>query len=325
MNQQITVKIWRISRWWLLLLLVPLLLIPLEKDVYVKVIDSTGTTVSNADVSLVYTESYLYKNTDFFLSNEDSLYQKTDSAGVASFDSLPSSVYSFVFHHFTKLATHSKNGCFQSEHLKKRYHYIWSGDTLLLTLKQNEEDVRFQVLDDATDDPIKHVLVKFKYSYNNSTKLDTARSDEDGYIVFYNIPYCARLEIISCEHAGYYPAEIVDKEITEVLKEDFTRELRLIPIKKCNETSQTDGNEIEYVQVFDLVKKNGQFTFEYNTQNIPDEFTIKNSNDRVLWTFNGSTNDLIETVTINFDTPLITIEVTKSGSGSSWDYKVNCP
>jgi hypothetical protein len=67
--------------------------------------------------------------------------------------------------------------------------------------------------------------------------------------------------------------------------------------------------------------------FRYDTYKVPDKITIYDGPDlkgRVIFSYSGGTGRKVNT-TVNFNVPVISVEVKSLGSGTSWDFEVNCP
>lgn len=323
MNQQIQIKVWRISRWWLLLLLIPLLLVPLHKDIVVKVVGADNAALSNADVTLEYKESHLVYNNEILPVDYRKLQQKTDANGTVLFESLTSSIYSFIFNHlmtFDVIA--GDNNCYSAGSPGHYYHYFFSEDTVHLKLETQTVDFSVDVVDYDNGEPLKNAFVEFYYKFGNQTYLDTLHTDANGQVFLTEIPNCAEISSIKGSYPNYNSSTIEDVSISEFIHPNFKHELRLKPIRNCNTRGAEDvENQTYYETKFDMGQSSGSFMFEYYTDTHPDQIEVYDDSGRLFY-FNDATNANMKFVILNFNSRFITVKVT---GGSNWEYIVNCP
>jgi len=94
----------------------------------------------------------------------------------------------------------------------------------------------------------------------------------------------------------------------------------------CNVTEGSGGEE-GYLKNFAMGQNSGSFVFRYNTQNIPDRIVIYDgagTGGKVIYKYEGSTKGWVDDV-VKFNEPIITVEIFGMGSGTKWDFVLNCP
>lgn len=227
------IKLKKNNYWWLLLLLLPmLLLIPYKKDVVIKVSDINGNIVKNAEVVLKYKKQMIYEANEFFINKAMSLRKNTDSSGIVKFDSLQTSVYSFVFYNLTKMVLYSTEGCYASDTVQKKFHYIWSSDTIKLHLSPILVPLDFKVVDIEDNEPINksHLEIISKFNKKKYTKSTTTNAN--GEVVINNIPKCGEIIKVKASAHGYYSDSIMNISVEKALSNNINRLFKLKPIKK---------------------------------------------------------------------------------------------
>ena len=93
-------KVKKPSKWWLWLLLLPLLallFIRCEHDITVHVVDEAGKPVADTKVQLSYTSHILAYNGKFLSNDSVALEQVTNNEGMAEFKGMRCSVFSYIF------------------------------------------------------------------------------------------------------------------------------------------------------------------------------------------------------------------------------------
>jgi hypothetical protein len=211
-------KLSRWSKWWwllLLLLLLPLLLlIRLEKTIYVKLQHPDERSyLIGEDVRLNYHRSFLYDNGHFFTNDTVMKVERTGSGTYATFAKLEYSVYSWIFKRGNPLVLTAQTDCYLADTLRRRFHSVSDGDTLVLKLKPKYQPLDFVVRDARTGQPISgartHIIVRdraYKYS-------DTVYSDEAGIARFSRIPLCGEMQLVYGVQYGYQPDSIMNKSL----------------------------------------------------------------------------------------------------------------
>lgn len=131
--------------WWLLLLLLPLLLlIRCEREITVTCIDErTKDPVADINVQLEYTAHFLYDKGRLFAKNEHSYEKTTDEDGNAVFGNLECSVFSYIFHPFSKVHVTADDVA----HVTKRFHFT---KHIIIELENIECDVDIVMCIDNT-------------------------------------------------------------------------------------------------------------------------------------------------------------------------------
>lgn len=287
-----TIQLRKFNWWWLLLLLLPLLLIRCEKDVFVKVQEGgTNAPVSEALVHFGYNKAFVYDQGRFFTNDADPQLDTTDVNGLVKFSNLEYSVYSWIFKFNAPAITYASSHCFASDTLSKRYHFIWDRDTLNLKVLPVMAPMDFQVVDTEDGEPIPDAKVEIEASYLDRVYQDSAITDPNGRVVFSNIPKCGLVDIAQGSAEGYYPDEIKEQDISELLMSlDPNRTLRLKPIKKklvffvedCKTKRRIPGAEVTIELDFDGKKStqkkrtnvNGKGKGEYNDAHTIADVTL---------------------------------------------------
>jgi hypothetical protein len=225
--------------WWLLLLLLPLLLlIRCEKTVFVQVLDAEKQPIQKLPVSFSHQKAYLFDfDTNKWLTNDGvKATQSSNEKGIAQFDTLKYSVYSFIFHHFSRAEVMSSaaNECYTTETLNPVFHQLWHNTTLTLTAIPISTSIDFLVIDNEDGEPIPDAEVELIATLNGKEYAKKLKADAAGRVVFENIPQCANLRHSIGNAEGYYADSITQKPIKGLLSAEIdpTRTLRLKPIKE---------------------------------------------------------------------------------------------
>lgn len=215
--------------WWLLLLLLPLLLlIRCERDMTVTAVDSvTKEGIQGAEATLDYTSHFLLKDWKFLPDEPVSRTAVTDSAGVARFEKLPCSVFSYIFYCLSRAHIKMTDRCHTPAEANPLFHYTWNETVEMTTLV---DDVAIMVVDDETSDPLPGATVRIRYA----ELTDSAVTDASGRAMFTDVPHCAVLDVIHGSCYGY--ADTLRYEVpVDTLKDIDQATLRLRPIKESFE------------------------------------------------------------------------------------------
>jgi hypothetical protein len=235
-NLEYVIKVYKRNYlWWLLLLLLPLiLLIRFEKTIYVKTVDSnTNKVFPSADVKLDYVKSYLYSNSAFFLNDTVSIIKKSNSSGIAEFKGIKTSIYSYIFNHFTEINIQGNGACWQTDTVNKQLHYTHSGDTVLLKFKSKlvQHPIEFQVIDTEDNQPLPESNVTIFSEINGYQYIDSGKTNTNGSVYFKNIPECGKINLVKATLDGYVSDSIVNKSDSKLLSKAKDRIIKLKPIK----------------------------------------------------------------------------------------------
>jgi len=134
-------------------------------------------------------------------------------------------------------------------------------------------------------------------------------------LIFLTI-WCCLLKKCNCNWCGCGCPENTEIIIPEP-------KTRIVP---CD-AQVASGGEEGYMGIFEMGKNAGTFLFQYDTYTVPDEITIyegTGKNGKVLFNYAGGTKGMRQE-NIAFNNKTITVEVIGLGSGTSWEFKVNCP
>jgi subtilisin family serine protease len=98
-------------------------------------------------------------------------------------------------------------------------------------------------------------------------------------------------------------------------------------VSKCNTAVSASGGDEGYKGNFHMGQNSGSFVFRHNTYKVPDKITIYDGPDlkgMVIFNYSGGTKGIVDAV-VNFNVPVISVEVKALEDGTSWDFEVNCP
>jgi len=203
--------------WFLLLLLLPiLLLIPLKKDIRIKLVNANDSTViSNTKLNFEYVKRDLFNfETSKFFSRavkpEPYLSDTTDSEGIAEFKNVKYTIYQWLFRNddfgHAWVETDLCNSCdsnynfFSLKVNKPRDLYFYT------TVK----DMEFTVVDiDDNNEPLNNAIVSITSTDSNYQKIDT--TDAAGIVVFKQVPVCSNIKVIGSKY-GWKNDTIPDRE-----------------------------------------------------------------------------------------------------------------
>lgn len=229
-----TIKIKPFNWRWLLLLLLLLpllLLIEFNKDVRVQTLKAdTKMAVSNTDVHLAYIRYALYDKGRFFVADTIALQEITDSSGLATFNSLNYTLYSWVFHNLFRADVWTELACYEAEDANPRFHWVSGNDIIQLLLIDKIIALDFLVVDADDGEPLPDAGV---IVYTDQSIIDSTLTGIDGKALFKRFPKCSPISIVSGHLDGYYPDTLKNVQITQYDGGQLTkRTLRLKPIKK---------------------------------------------------------------------------------------------
>ena len=235
-QEEYIVKIKKRCKWcWLLLLLLLLpliLLIPLNKDVKFKVLNSRDNSeVQNLSVNFDYTKR------DFF--NFDSISfltrsyphpslafysDSTNDKGIVIFKDIKYNVYQWMFRSNDTTRTYAVSDCYKLDTI---IDFFDLEDENILYTNPILFDFEFTVVDaDDNNEPLPDALVRIKSDIFNIS--DSARSDNAGKVVFKQIPKCSNIEVIGSKYGWFNDTikgnakDIYQKDDTLFLKQEKT-------------------------------------------------------------------------------------------------------
>ncbi|QDK77740.1 hypothetical protein EXU85_03665 [Spirosoma sp. KCTC 42546] len=231
-----TIRLKRKRPWWLLLLLLLplLLLLQCEKTIYVKTVDAnTKQPVVGAEVNFTHTKSALYENSRFFTNDNKHDRQPSALNGIAKFEKVKYTVYSWLFKHGSIAQFWAVNNCYSSDTLRPAFHSIKDSDTLTLSMRPVMIAMDFKAVDKADKAALPQTKITIISELGGGRYIDTATTGANGRVAFYRVPKCGRVISVRGEHDGYFPDSIVNHNPGNLLGAiDQKRLLQLQPIRK---------------------------------------------------------------------------------------------
>ena len=225
-------KIRKRRKWWLWLLLLPLLgllFIRCEHDITVHVVDEAGKPVAEANVQLSYTPHILAYNGKFLSNDSISLQQTTNNEGVAEFKGMPCSVFSYIFYCMSDCEVSATTDCMEAKEEEHNFHYT---KNIELKMNQRKCDLYVLVLDLETDDPIADATVSFKRTVDGKEMDDSVKTDPAGRATIKDYPACGIVEILRGSCYGYADTTLVNLPAQQMHAVSDSTTMRLRPIKK---------------------------------------------------------------------------------------------
>lgn len=224
--------------WTLLLLLPLLLLIKCNKTIEVTCIDAENrSTIAGAPVDLEYTSHFVFDNGKFF---PDSLVHRTvvsDENGVAVFDTLRCSVYSYIFYCLSEVKIWATTQCGSGDTLRN-FHYVCKTDLLIYP---ERVDLRFQILDRKTGKPIPGAEIYTSLPVDGGGPVSPAAiSDSEGFCVLPKMGRCATIEDFWVSAEGYKKGSV--DNLTCNVPDGIVRKIYLDPL------DNGEGEEEEEVE-----------------------------------------------------------------------------
>ncbi len=228
------VKLGNRKLWWLLLLLllVPfLMLIPLKKDVTVKVLDlKEETGIPGAKVKLCHHERYLFNfSTGKFFSDQITCRDdSTDIVGSTVFKDVRYSVFQWLFYGWEDARISASASCYSSDSITKAFDLCVKFPATELHLKQLSMDMDFLVVNADNDEPLPGATVKIRAV--GSSIVQTVKSGVDGKVVGKDLPMCGQV-IVSASSPGYI-SDSLQGTISQIMNVISKRTLKLKPITR---------------------------------------------------------------------------------------------
>lgn len=180
--------------WWILLFLMPLLLlVKCNREISVNCYNlDDNMPTSNQNVTLEYSPRFVFNNGDFFPNKVLTQTKTTDSNGYVLFDSLPCSVFSYIFYN-RQIITASSSGYCNSESAEERnFHYT---DHIDLFLKCPNEIMPPPIEQDTIpeeeaipEDSLRGQSgnLRFNLQWQSTTDLDLHVIDPCGNEIYYS-------------------------------------------------------------------------------------------------------------------------------------------
>ncbi len=320
--------------WWLWLLpllLLLLLFVRCEHRIEVHTLLPDNTPVEDVKVSLDYTEYQLYKNGKFFYTEDHSYQMPSNNAGIAYFNGMPCSVFSYIFHPFTKAYVTAEKGIMVGDTVCN-FHYTRKQPVYL------HGAAKVRVLDARTGKRLPKSKISLKYT-NPDEATDSISSiitDKNGEAA---IPLYSENSVIDdmiVSKTGYSGKRIYNKTLLEAIcDERYVVEVYLDPPEPCSDRSQDNANRDmgdHCVMDYDMGVKGGTFQLPFYTDTAPDEIIVYDcpsseiAPSKMIFHYNGATNTTTYTTAfvanITFTSRYITVVI---NGGTNWGYIVRCP
>ena len=216
--------------WWLLLCLLPLLLfVKCERDITVKVFSAeSGAPIEGVNVEMDYVAHYLYHDSTFFCHDYISESQFTDSLGIARFEKLGCSVYSYVFYFLSRVSFRFSSDCYVGDECKRLFHF-----TRIVKKKLQPElhDVMIRVIDGETGQPIAGASVNYE---NISDKQVTGNgvTNPNGELLIEKLNVCGQMKSLSATALGYADTVLTNIANADMIANQDARTIKLRPLKE---------------------------------------------------------------------------------------------
>lgn len=216
--------------WWILLLLLPLLLlIKCNKTITAKCFESENRMpITGQSIHLQYIPHYIYNNGVFFPSDTLKISRTTDTSGVAVFDSLQCSVFSYIFYCLSKADFSALSRCHQATGVKTNFHYTSHVD---LPMEPRRENLYVKVLDSETGDDVPDCMMRYTYIENGQRYTDSARCNAESVAEFPNMRFCSTIDL-EAHCYGYADTAKRNVQCENLLTADVSNAIRLRPLKE---------------------------------------------------------------------------------------------
>lgn len=217
--------------WWVFLFLLPLLLlIRCQRDLTVHCYEAeTGEPFLFQDVTLTYTDHFIEKTGRWLSSDTLQLIRQTDTCGVAHFEKLPCSVYSYIFYALQKGHLSLDGECFEAVDRSFIFHYTRK---VSLSVDARRNDLRVRVVDAETGLPLSRAMVQYYYKEKGKSLLDSVQTDLTGIAILPRMRYCSEIDTLLGRCFGYYDDVRTRVPCRELLLEQDATDLRLQPVKE---------------------------------------------------------------------------------------------
>ena len=231
------------NKWWLLLLLLPLLLlIRLEKTVYVKTVYDNKVAVPGVSITFQYNRTIPFSDGSLLSDSLIVLKGVTDSSGVVKLEGLRYSVFSYIFKWGEEAMVFGESDCFVSDTALTRFHGLSDGGELILPMKNKPTVLDFKVVDKQDGRPLSDARVWIRAGLAGYNYSDSALSDIYGMVRFSGVPKCGKVELVYGSRAGFYPDSIVHRDVPALIAAglDSGRTLRLKKFDTIPPISEVD-------------------------------------------------------------------------------------
>lgn len=231
---------------WLLLLLLPLLLLRCERDITVRTLDAEGKVVPHCSVRMDYRENTLLRDGKLLYRADHSLSLETDGEGLATFEGVRVSVFSFIFDHFRRASFLAVKGRRSGEnslciHTPRRepLPIILDGGTFVVQVRSRSYDL-----------PIKGATVGIELS--DRPEPITVVTDSTGSVTVPGIKDGVVARVVSAGRDGYKPSEVRDVRVGDYDEEPLVLRLDImlesVDIVMCIDATASMNRPISVVK-----------------------------------------------------------------------------
>lgn len=217
-------------KWWLwLLLLLPLLLlIKCSRDIEIVTIDAdSGKVIPQVTVSANYTAHYLYADNKFLKSDNIQCEQTTDDKGVAAFNDLPCSVFSYLFYWHSSIDFFAQTDCYVTYDNGFLFHF---NKHIKLKLEPKTTLMQVVVVDLESSDTLPNAEVTVNVQQSGNVENVKFTTDANGSVILENVKLCSKLESVCASLYGYADTCKNNVEVSEYASGGSVV-LKLRPIK----------------------------------------------------------------------------------------------
>ncbi len=218
--------------WWLLLLLPLLLLVKCEREIIVHTVDAdTGADVPLVEVKMNYTSHFLYNYGRFFCNEPVAMECTTDDEGIARFEKLPCSVYSYIFYALSRAYFGINGDCHHMADKEESclFHYTWNKT---IELEAERTDLKLKVTDRESDELLAGATVQYEFEVGGKEYADSVMTNAAGECVVENVGACGivKLNRVSCY--GYADTTDVVIDVKTAQWSSDSTNVRLRPLKE---------------------------------------------------------------------------------------------
>ena len=216
--------------WWIFLLLLPLLLlIKCNKTITVNCYETDNhIPIAEQEVDMQYVPHFVYNDGKFFPSETLKLTRVTDSMGLAVFDELPCSVFSYVFYCMQDAIFSAESQCHESVEVKTNFHFTNHVD---LEMQPRREDLHIKLIDKETGDELPDGVLYYTYTdENGQTVTESVQCNAEGIAEIPQMRFCSKIDLLA-KCYGYADEERLQASCESLIVPDDASAMRLRPIK----------------------------------------------------------------------------------------------
>ena len=306
--------------WWiLLLLLLPLLFIPIKKDVTIRVVYGDDTPVDSALVNRTYERYHLWEQRGL-----TTLTDYTSSDGTVVFPGLVDYPFWIILQPKASVVVDGHKGFLSgigsfNFHWKKKYTLVLDGNLVV------------EVRNRATDQPIPGAAVNLTVSDPDVRKLFLT-TNEAGMTGFAIHDPDGQIDTLLVTKYGFSGYREVGTEYESI--EDLHRIVYLDPPKKCGWSANNDTNTEELTVLdYDMGQVGGTARFSYYTESVADIIEVYDGTSseyaagtaKLLFRCDWATDTLTpkDFVMLSFSGQYLCVVAQKLSY--YWGYTLSCP